>query len=313
VTEASAPVDTPARPNAGAFAPRLPADPMQYTIAKMHLTLAHNLARGEHVLVAVIDSKIDTMHPELAGTIVENINVLSDKDAPPHAHGTAMAGAIVAQSKIMGVAPEARIIAIRAFSQTSTGAATGTSYDLARAIDRAVEAKARVINLSFAGPSDPMLEKSLNAARETGAILVAAAGNAGPKSAPLYPAADAGVIAVTATDAQDNIYADANRGKYIAVAAPGVDVLVPAPERSYEMTTGTSVAAAHVSGIVALLLGRHPDLAPDDVRAIISKSAHRPTSGTVEDYGAGIADAYKAIVTLDPKAAAAPPSSSARR
>lgn len=313
VTEASAPVDTSARPHADSLAPRLPADPMQYTIAKMHLTQAHNLARGEQVLVAVIDSKIDATHPELAGTIVEDINVLNDKDAPPHAHGTAMAGAIVAQSKIMGVAPEARIVAIRAFSQTATGAATGTSYDLARAIDRAVEAHARVINLSFAGPSDPMLEKALSAAHEAGAILVAAAGNAGPKSAPLYPAADASVIAVTATDAQDNVYADANRGKYIAVAAPGVDVLVPAPERSYEMTTGTSVAAAHVSGIVALLLGRHPELAPDDVRAIIAKSASRPASGAAEDYGAGIADAYKAIVTLDPKASAPPPSTSARR
>ncbi|MGE0751774.1 MAG: S8 family serine peptidase [Variibacter sp.] len=310
--EESAPADTtPARD--AAAAPRLPVDPMQYTVAKLHLAQAHRLARGEHVLVAVIDSKIDATHPELAGTIAEEINVLDDKDAKPHSHGTAMAGAIVAQSKIMGVAPEARIIAIRAFSQTSAGAATGTSYDLARAVDRAVAAKARVINLSFAGPSDPMLEKALKAARAAGAILIAAAGNAGPKSAPLYPAADASVIAVTATDAQDNLFADANRGKYIAVAAPGVDVLVPAPGQSYEMTTGTSVAAAHVSGVVALLLGRHPKLAPDAVKAVLTKSAHRPQGSTADEYGAGVADAYKAVITLDPQAATSPPAASAAR
>jgi hypothetical protein len=310
--EASAPADATPAPDSAA-APRLPVDPMQYTVAKLHLAQAHRLARGEHVLVAVIDSKIDAAHPELAGTIAEEINVLDDKDTKPHSHGTAMAGAIVAQSKIMGVAPEARIIAIRAFSQTSAGAATGTSYDLARAVDRAVAAKARVINLSFAGPNDPMLEKALKAAREAGAILIAAAGNAGPKSAPLYPAADASVIAVTATDAQDNLFADANRGKYIAVAAPGVDVLVPAPGQSYEMTTGTSVAAAHVSGVVALLLGRHPKLAPDAVKAVLTKSAYRPQGSTADDYGAGVADAYKAVLTLDPQAAPSPPAASAAR
>ncbi len=305
---AAPPAETAAaRPDAPA---RLPVDPMQYSVAKMQLAQAHRLARGEQVLVAVIDSQIDAGHPELAGRVAAEIDVVG-KAGPPHAHGTAMAGAIVAQAKIMGVAPEARILAIRAFSQNAAGAATGTSYDLARAIDRAVGAKARIINLSFAGPNDPMLEKALQAARDAGAILVAAAGNAGPKAAPLYPAAAAGVIAVTATDADDNLYAEANRGAYIAVAAPGVDVLVPAPGQSYEMTTGTSVAAAHVSGVAALLLGRDPKLSPDAVRAILTKSAQRPGAPAADGYGAGIADAYRAIVTLAP-ATSAPAASAAR-
>ncbi len=97
-----------------------------------------------------------------------------------------------------------------------------------------------------------MMERTLKTAHDKGIILIAAAGNAGPKSPPLYPGADPSVIAVTATDYADKPFAMANRGKYIAVAAPGVDVMVPAPNGSYQLTTGTSVAAAHVSGIAAL-------------------------------------------------------------
>jgi subtilisin family serine protease len=124
------------------------------------------------------------------------------------------------------------------------------------------------INMSFAGPKDPSLERALKVAYDKGIVLIAAAGNAGPKSAPLYPAADPNVIAVTATDVDDKLFTGANRGKYISVAAPGVDILVPAPEGEYQITTGTSVAAAEVSGIVALLLERNPKLTPADIRRI---------------------------------------------
>ena len=81
--------------------------------------------------------------------------------------------------------------------------------------------------------------------------------------------------AVTATDASDALFAGANRGRYIAVAAPGVDVLVPAPDAGYQLTTGTSVAAAEVSGVVALLIERNPRLTPRDVRRILTRSARR--------------------------------------
>ena len=88
-------------------------------------------------------------------------------------------------------------------------------------------------------------------------------GNAGPKSPPLYPGADENVIAITATDAEDKLYAMANVGAYVAVAAPGVDVLLPAPRgRLFDLETGTSVSSALVSGVVALLLERQPKATP---------------------------------------------------
>ena len=97
-------------------------------------------------------------------------------------------------------------------------------------------------------------------------MLVAAAGNAGAKSPPLYPAADPNVIAVSATDADDKLFEQSNRGRYITVAAPGAQILVAIPDNGYEMSSGTSYSAAEVSGIVALMLQRKPDLTPDKVQ-----------------------------------------------
>jgi subtilisin family serine protease len=97
----------------------------------------------------------------------------------------------------------------------------------------------------------------------------------GALSWPLYPGADPNVIAVTATDSRDALFPGANRGNYIAVAAPGVDVFTPAPEGTYQLTTGTSVAAAEVSGVAALLIERNPALTPAAVRNILMETAKR--------------------------------------
>ena len=108
--------------------------------------------------------------------------------------------------------------------------------------------------------------------------------------------ADPNVIAVTATDVNDKIFSGANRGRYIAVAAPGVDILVPAPDGTYQLTTGTSVASAEVSGIAALLLERNPDLTPEDVRKILTASARRlAAKDRDDDFGCGLVDPSKAI------------------
>jgi subtilisin family serine protease len=145
-------------------------------------------------------------------------------------------------------------------------------------------------------------------AYDKGIVLVAAAGNAGPKSPPLFPGAFPFVIAVTATDVDDKLFTTANRGKYISVSAPGVDVLVPAPEGEYQMTTGTSVAAAEVSGIVALLLERNPKLTPADIRRILTVSAKRLAPGERDNnFGSGLIDPLQALQLADPRTATTTP------
>jgi subtilisin family serine protease len=298
---AAMPAATPVAAAAGA----LPAmgDPAQYSLAKLRLQEAHGLTKGNNVLVAVIDSGIDAGHPELRGVIAGTFDALN-KSEKPHLHGTAMAGAIAARSRLMGVAPAARILAIRAFSAAGDSA-QATTFAILKGIDHAVNNNARVINMSFAGPADPGVARALAAARAKGIVLVAAAGNLGEKSPPQYPAADPNVIAVTATDAEDKLFQASNRGGHIAVAAPGVDILVPAPGANYDMTSGTSVASAHVSGVVALILERKPGLDPDAVRKILLSTAKDlGPSGQDEQFGAGLADAYQAILAVEPRSAA---------
>ncbi|ABE63436.1 peptidase S8 and S53, subtilisin, kexin, sedolisin [Nitrobacter hamburgensis X14] len=269
-------------------------DPAQYALAKLRLPEAHALAHGKGIVVAVIDSAIDADHPELAGSIAASFDALDSKDGP-HVHGTGIAGAIVAHARLMGSAPSAKILAIRAFGVTQ-GAAESTSFTILRSLDYAATHGAQIINMSFAGPKDALVSRGIAAAATKGIVMVAASGNAGPKSPPLYPAADADVIAVSATDVDDRLFAASNRGGHIAVAAPGVDIFLPAPGGKYQMTSGTSFSAAYVSGLAALILERNPALEPADVRAILTTSARDLGAPGRDDlFGAGEADAYGAV------------------
>jgi hypothetical protein len=277
-------------------------DPAQYAVAKLRLPEAHTLARGANVVVAVIDSGIDVKHPELANAIADSFDALGSKEGP-HVHGTGIAGAIVAHARLMGSAPAARILAIRAFGAASNGAES-TSFVILKALDYAASHGARIVNMSFAGPKDSLIERGIAAMAAKGILMVAAAGNAGPKSPPLYPAANTNVIAVSATDAQDRLFTASNRGGYIALAAPGVDIVLPAPDEKYQITSGTSFSAAYVSGLAALMLERNPALKPEEVRAILMKTARDlGPPGRDDLFGAGEADAFAAVLAATVPAA----------
>jgi filamentous hemagglutinin family protein len=268
-------------------------DAAQYIVDKLHLTEAHSIATGRDVKVAVIDSEIDANHPDLQGVITATYDALPSADQTPHPHGTGMAGAIASHRRLLGIAPRAKLLAVRAFGTDEKGA-QGTSMNIVKGLEWAVQQGAEVINMSFAGPRDPILQQAIKKLSDDGVIMIAAAGNAGPKSPPLFPGADANVIAVSATDMDDKVFKNANRGKYVAIAAPGVDILVPAPDGGYQLTTGTSVAAAHISGVVALLKERNPQLKAADVRNILAASA-RYIGPVKTDVGAGLVDPMQAL------------------
>src|SRR5262245_50568031 len=271
----------------------------QYVVNKLQLADVHKVATGRGVLVAVVDSAIDMNHPDLAGAFVEQYDAVGRREKP-HFHGTGMVGAIAAHRKLLGIAPQARILAIQAFSSTTRQTPEATTKQILAGLDWAVRKGARVINMSFAGPYDPMLQLAMKNAHAKGVVLIAAAGNLGPRSQPLYPAADPHVIAVTAVDENDHLFAQAVRGPHVAVAAPGVDVMVPAPEQTYQLTTGTSVAAAHVSGVAALLIERHPNVDAATILEVLTSTARKLNPKARDDqFGWGLIDPASALAELE--------------
>lgn len=290
--------------NAAPGAARPEGDPVQYALAKMRLPEAHALSVGADVTVAVIDSGIDVTHPELAGVITGTFDALNNGEGP-HPHGTSIAGVIAAHARLMGTAPSSHLLAIRAFGNQKSGAES-TSFLILKSLDYALAKNAQIINMSFAGPHDPAMERGLAAAAAKGIVLVAAAGNAGAKSPPLYPAADRNVIAVTAIDQSDKLFAQSNRGSYVAISAPGVDILSPAPDGKYQMSSGTSLSAAYVSGVAALMIARNPGISSADVRAtLISTARDLGPKGRDDQFGAGQADAFSAVSAVAPAPMAA--------
>lgn len=269
-----------------------PGPPSQYAVDVLRVPDAHKLATGSDVRVAVIDSGIDETNPDLSGTVVDRFDAVGGA-FKPHSHGTAIGGAIVAHRKLVGIAPKARLIAVRAFSGSSAGS-NGMGFDILRGLDFAATHKARVVNMSFAGPEDRLLDDAITAARLRGIVIVAAAGNGGPKAKPMFPAAAPGTLAVTASDPDNKPFALANRGTYIAVAAPGVNIIAPGLGDTVQMTSGTSIATAEASGVIALLLERKPNLKPDEIRKILAATAQK-SSGEADALGAGVLDAHAAV------------------
>lgn len=272
----------------------------QYATDKVRLSEAHRVALGRDVRIAVIDTGVDAAHPELAGAVLDTFDAIGEGAPTVEAHGTAIAGIVAARQQFKGIAPDARLLAVRAFAANATRKSEATTLSLIKGLDWAATNGARVVNMSFAGPKDQLLQLAVEAGERQGLIFVAAAGNGGPKAGSAYPAAFDRVIAVTAIDSDDQLYEKANRGSYVALAAPGVDILAPAPSAAFEMSSGTSLAAAHVSGIVALMLERRPALTTDEARAILLRTARDPgRTANRRGLGAGIVDAGRALSGME--------------
>lgn len=272
------------------------ASDLQYALAKLDLPAIAAGATGQGAIVGIIDSGVDVAHDDLKNSDITTFDAAGGEPVAD-GHGTAIAGIIGARGTTRGIAPSARMLSARAFGPRKPGVPQlTTSYVLLKALDWTVAEKARVVNLSLAGPEDPVVRTALGSAMDRGVIVVAAAGNNGRAAPAAYPAAYDGVIAATAIDVDDRLYDKANTGAYVTIAAPGVDIIAPSAAGTHEMHTGTSFAAAHVTGIVALMLERKPATKPDEVRAALMKSAFDlGRTGTDEEFGAGRVNAAEAL------------------
>jgi subtilisin family serine protease len=275
---------------------------LQYALAQVHIEPVLDVTRGGGVPVAMVDSGVAVAHESLADASITVLDVIAKPNevltaATPESHGTAIASIIVGHGQLQGIAPDVDLLAIRAFKETDpkSGAARSSAFYLSKGISAAIDRGARIINLSLTGPQDRLVAHTVEQALMARIVVIAAAGNAGPGAPPAYPAAQSGVIAVTATDNGDHLYRHANRGPYVTLAAPGVDILVAQP-KGYGYLSGTSMATAYVSGLSALMISRVDDLTPVRLRKLLETSATDlgPPQRDPE-FGAGRIDASAAF------------------
>ena len=225
-----------------------PLYPAQPARTLWRLDAVHRLATGRGVTVAVIDSGIDARHPDLAGQVRSNMNFVAGRPLAAERHGTEIAGIIAARADnrigIAGIAPAARVAGLRACWQTNgQGAAVCDSLSLAKALHHAIDQRAPIINMSLGGPPDRLLAMLLDAGMARGASVVAAYDPA--RSDGGFPASHPGVIAVSGS---------ALPPKHQPVyAAPARDIPATEPGGGWALVDGTSYAAAHVSGLIALI------------------------------------------------------------
>jgi len=207
---------------------------------------------GRGVRLGAIDGAVDIKHPALAGRNLEYRSFSSKKRRPGAIeHGTAIAAMMIGKQPWGGLLPAAVLKHANIFEINEQGRVTANVIGLLRAVDWVASKKVHVINLSVAGSANTVLDKALGKAHRKGFILVAAAGNGGPKAKPAYPAAYDYVIAVTAVDFNQKLYQFANRGSYVEFAAPGVDIWTAVPGGG-RLQSGTSFAAPYVSVLIGL-------------------------------------------------------------
>ena len=229
---------------------------LQPAASRWHLSELHAVATGKGITIAEIDSGVDTAHPDLLGQVVQTHNFVDDSPYRAEKHGTEVAGIMVAHEGnglgIAGIAPDAHLLALRACWEDPAHDMTATcsSFTLAKALQFAMESRASVLNMSLAGPDDRLLERLLDVVMARHITVVSAVDEKTAGGG--FPASYPGVFAVAGDQAE--------QGPQGVLYAPGRDIPATAPGGAWDFVTGSSFAAAQVSGLVALMRELSPEI-----------------------------------------------------
>ena len=272
-----------------------------YGPALIHADAAHRTRTGKGVKIAIIDTGVAAGHPGLRGRIAASENFVDGGETSfaSDRHGTAVAGVIAARDRdYAGMAPDAEVIALKAcwYLDAASAKALCSSWTLAKAVDYAIRSGARVLNMSLGGPPDALLSRLIGRAVERGMIVVAAAADGG---APGFPASLPMVIAVFSCGTGGQAEVPGWTAARFAIAAPGIDILTTVPQTGYDFVSGSSLAAAHVTGVVALLLEEDPALRPAEALDVL-RATSRPlaVAAASTPSRAGLVDACAALGKL---------------
>jgi subtilisin family serine protease len=265
---------------------------LQTNLQQMQINQAHKTATGKNVTIGMIDTGVDLDHPDLAGQISKNQNLAEviSTSFSTDKHGTAVAGVMVAKKGnakgIIGVAPNARLVALKACWPDKAEAieAICNSFTLALAVNTAIKSGVNIINMSLSGPQDPLLTLLLNKALKKGIIVVASDSGSG-NAQENFPASLKDVISVKSYKHSTSPF----DFKANSISAPGEKVLTTLPYGTYDFISGSSIAAAEISGVLALLLEIKPDLTSDEAYSILQKSKISSKDGVFSGVNANIA------------------------
>ena len=266
---------------------------------------AHELSTGKGIKVGIIDTAVERVHPDLSNAIIQVKHFVSDSERAPYDfHGTAVAGIIAAQANngvgIVGVAPGARLYALEACwpDESMNNKGQCNSFTLAKAISWAIQEKLEVVNLSLAGPNDPLLRRLIEIALKNGVSIVAADGSGDGLS---FPAGVPGVIAVS--DIESRAKAGGNSAD--KVYAPGHDIMTTVPRGRYDFVSGNSMAAAHVTGLIALVRAYQPGVKMERISELLLNSVTAIDGDTDPLYIGIDACSLLLAVSSDPQSASA--------
>lgn len=271
-----------------------------YSMYETGVRYVHATTKGQGITICMVDTPIDIFHPSLSNALIETLDLFDFDEKSPASmlHGTSVAGVLVSQNKHIGIAPRAKLFAVGAFRAEAShpNNLKGTSSDVAKALDACIQHDVDVINLSFTGGKDSLVEKMVNKAINKGIVVVAAAGNGGRVGSTIYPALIPGVLTATAVDENQKLFDMADKGQFIDYAAPGVNILTLAPKGKYKLATGTSISSAHVSGVAALLLSRKGS---QNINKILKQTAvDLGKPGRDQEYGDGLISASRALAII---------------
>ena len=229
---------------------------------------------GSPLAVGIVDTALFRQHDALRSADIVERDFVPFAAERPTAHGTAVASVLVGDAaKLEPQLRGGRVYAASVFFVDAEGNDAATAASLAAAAEWLSAERVRVINMSLAGPPNRVLEAAIEALVERGVVVVAAVGNNGPNGDPLYPAAYAQVLGVTAIDSANRIYRYANRGPHVAFAAPGVDVRVARSGGGYRELSGTSIAAPHAAAAIARAFASRAGASPAALVAELKRTA----------------------------------------
>ncbi len=279
-----------AEPNFLAKAFLTPNDPLfgkQWNLKKVLVEDSYDVSQGGFGPIAIIDTGVDSTHPDLSGLVLEGYNTIDENNntSDDHGHGTHVAGIASAQtnnaSGVASISYASTILPVKVLSSDGTG----TYGDVSEGIVYAADKGARIVNISLGGSSDSKtLKRAVDYALNRGSTLVAAAGNNG-NDAPVYPAAYSGVLAVSASDQSDNLASFSSFGSNIFAASPGVSITSSVPGGSYKEFSGTSMSAPHLAGLLALALSAKPSLSNSELIEQVKMNAEKVGQYAYDENG----------------------------